>query len=421
MLVDGQSSVETGLTNVHGLAFSTLEENPWGIVNGDRARAFDPGHGLELTQDLVRYEPPFRVDGLASLHFGRIRDQNLVPITYDWPGGAHGTLESRQFSLEGYSAADKPVLYFNYFADTEQESSDPATQTPMLDSLRVFVGDETGQWQLMATNNSYPLHELLFSPLYTTDSVQELYDNNTGWRQVRIELDDFAGLDNLQVRIDFATAGEMNVGDPTTVGSDLRVISASRLSDGEIVTIDGIDFEIELGYTLVVPTGAAVSDGDTFRIVNGAVDRTFEFDSTGALSDPAHVPVVFQDAMTPDEVTYAMEQAILAQFGGGFGFRVEVVGNRINLPDADLIELSGGSAVELFGAPGTIGRPLAIDSGMLISEVVDVVQQALADEFAGGVVRGLPDVRQRGADHWARGRRFGPVRPDKPAAGGRLR
>ena len=109
------------------------------IVNGDRARALDAGHGLELTFDLSRYSPAFPVDGDASLHFGRTRDANLVPITYNWPGGAHGTMESRTFSLEGYSAADKPVLYFNYFAATEQESSDPATQTPMLDSLRVFI------------------------------------------------------------------------------------------------------------------------------------------------------------------------------------------------------------------------------------------------------------------------------------------
>ena len=29
MFVNGQTSVETGLNSVHGLAFSTLEENPW--------------------------------------------------------------------------------------------------------------------------------------------------------------------------------------------------------------------------------------------------------------------------------------------------------------------------------------------------------------------------------------------------------
>ncbi len=145
MLVDGQSSVQTGLNSVNGIAFSTLEENPWGIVDGIRARSRDPGHGLELTFDDVRYEPPFPDYGNASLHFGRTRDQNLVPITYDWPGGASGTMESNPFSLAGYTAADKPVLYFSYFAETEGESSDPATQTPMLDSLRVYMSDGQGR------------------------------------------------------------------------------------------------------------------------------------------------------------------------------------------------------------------------------------------------------------------------------------
>ncbi len=81
----------------------------------------------------------------------------------------------------------------------------------------------------MATNNSYELDELLDFPdnPFNPNLVQEVYDNNTGWRQVRVELDNYAGLDNLQLRIDFSTAGDMNVGDPTTVGSDLAHGSGS--------------------------------------------------------------------------------------------------------------------------------------------------------------------------------------------------
>ncbi len=379
MFVDGETSIETGLTAVNGIAFSTLQENPWSIVNGDRARAFDAGHGLELTFDQTRFTPDFRVDGTSSLHFGRIRDANLVPITYDWPGGASGAMESNSFSLVGYRAADKPVLYFNYFAETEQESSDPATQTPMLDSLRVFIADASGQWDLLATNNSYTPDELSYLP----NLVQEVYDNNTGWRQVRIELDNYAGLDNLQLRIDFSTAGDMNVGDPTTVGSDLRIVPGAALSDGEIIDVDGVEFEMDLGYTLVVPSAATIPDGRTFRIDDGgANDITFEFDSTGALVDPTRVAVLINPAMTADEVATVMEQAILAAFPPGF--RAIKVGNRINIPDAAFASVTG-SPLQLIGAPGTVGRPVVVDASMLDTQVRDVIQQALADEFAKGV------------------------------------
>ena len=393
VFVNGQSSFSTGLVGldgmlgVHGMAFSTLEENPWKIVNGDLGRAFDPGHGLELTFDQSRYEPNFRVDGNASLHFGPAPDiANNTAGTYDWPGGAHGSLESFSFSLAGYTAADKPVLYFNYWAQTEQESSDPATQTPMLDSLRVFIGDSSGRWDLLATNNSYEIHELNRPRTSAAqNAVQELYDNNTGWRQVRIELDNYAGRDNLQIRIDFATAGTMNVGDPTTTGSELRILPGSALSDGQTFVVSGVTFEIDMGYTLVVPSGAAISDGDTLRITRGLLeDKVFEFDASGNVSDPSHVPIQYFGSMTPDELAAAIEQAVRGEFAG---FRVSAVGNRINLPDADLVTPLVGTAVRVVGSPGTTGVPVVVDSSMLATQVAAVVQQALADRFANGVTQ----------------------------------
>ncbi len=384
MFVDGQTSVETGLTAVNGIAFSTLQENPWSIVDGIRARSQDAGHGLETTFDLTRFEPVYPSYGNASLHFGRTRDNNLTPITYDWPGGASGTMESNKFSLVGYSAADKPVLYFSYFIDTERESSDPATQTPMLDSLRVYIGDSSGQWDLLATNNSYTLDELFDFPANPANpnQVQEIYDNGTGWRQVRVELGNYAGLDNLQLRVDFSTAGDMNVGDSTTVGSDLRILPGAKLSDGQTFYVDGVEFEVDLGYTLITPSGGAIQDGQTLRVYDGGFrDITFEFDSTGSLVDPSRVAVAFSPAMTPDELAMALQQAMLGEFLPAF--RVLLDGNRINIPDAMEVEVSG--SLQLAGAPGTVGLPVLVDAGMLDTQVRDVVQQALADRFANGV------------------------------------
>ena len=211
-----------------------------------------------------------------------------------------------------------------------------------------------------------------------------MYDLNNGWRQVRIELDNYAGRDNLQIRIDFATAGTMNTGDPDTAGSQLRIVPGSELSDGQTFDVDGVTFEIDMGYTLVVPSGAAIRDGDTFNVTFGAlVDRVFEFDSSGSLSDPTNVRVEFFQAMTPGELTAAIEAAILAQFPGAF--RVAVAGNRINLPDANDITISAGSALALVGSPGVDELPVAVDADMLATEVTTVVQQALADRFADGV------------------------------------
>ncbi len=220
-----------------------------GVVTGTRNT--DAGHGIDTTFDLARVVPQ---QGGASLHFGSL----------DSPGGAHGSMESNAFSLAGYSAADKPVLYFTYFAETEQESSAPGTG-PMRDSMRVYIADASGQWELLTTNNSYAPDELSLGP----NNVQETYDNNTGWRQVRVELDEYAGREDLKLRVTFATAGSTNLGDPATAGAELRMVPGYQISDGEIITIDGVDFEFDMGYTLVAPSGAAIADGETFQVTSG--------------------------------------------------------------------------------------------------------------------------------------------------------
>ena len=192
----------------NGLAFSTLEENPWATSMEREGRTQDPGHGLELTFDLVRYESGLpREHGNASLHFGRTRDRDLVPITYDWPGGAHGTMESRTFSLAGYSAADKPVLYFNYFAATEQESSDPATRRPCSTALRVYIGDASGRWDMLGHQRLVrrarprPADRTRIRSRKSTTSTTAGGRCAWNWTTTR-------ALTTCRFRIDFATAGD---------------------------------------------------------------------------------------------------------------------------------------------------------------------------------------------------------------------
>ena len=71
------------------------------------------------------------------------------------------------------------------------------------------------------SNSGSGLHELPRFPSTSSDAsshqrqrVQELFDAGQ-WRQVRVDLGDFAGQSDLKLRFDFSTAGRM----PTAVGA----------------------------------------------------------------------------------------------------------------------------------------------------------------------------------------------------------
>ena len=294
IFVNGQTSISTGVHNreVRGLAFSTLD---WNLFH---------------TSPVVGIPDEYRFSSPGG--------------TYNFPGGAHGSLVSNEFSLKGYSAADRPALYFDYHLDTEGAASSP-TQ-PMRDSFRVFIADNSGDWQLLSTNNSY------LGPLPFDDElqdigpfdVQEAFDANE-YRQVRVALDQFAGLENLRIRLDFSSAGTMNVGNINTRGEEIRTVSGVFIADGDTVQIGNRVIEFDSGYTLTAPTGSAIqpgeqitiydsrdqsltlqfvedvltlsdivavdgsqlNDGDTFQINDGSQTVTFEFDTGFILRVPA--------------------------------------------------------------------------------------------------------------------------------------
>src|SRR5690606_11586150 len=61
--------------------------------------------------------------------------------TYNFPGGALGSLVSGEFSLAASATDDRPTLYFNYFLDTENHGGSNVTSDvndPFRDSARVF-------------------------------------------------------------------------------------------------------------------------------------------------------------------------------------------------------------------------------------------------------------------------------------------
>ncbi|GAB5403864.1 MAG: hypothetical protein Aurels2KO_20950 [Aureliella sp.] len=288
VFANGESHVDTNLGSANGLAFSTLQANPWGITNrGDNTnREFDPGHGVPATPNDSRGSQI----GESSYYFG----DSTGAVNYDFPGGAAGALESVPFSLEGIGAADLPMLYFSYFLETEN-----ANGGNMRDAFRVYASGEDGQWQLLATNDS--------GNGRTPGQVQELFDNTGSWRQARVPLDVVAGLDNVKLRIEFSTGAGFGYGRTGGRGAEIRTIAGNRLVDGQSLVIEGQRFEIEMGLTITLPSGSALTDGDAIAIEG--VRYVFTDGSGPAVAAP-DVAVPFSANDSAETIAQALQTAI---------------------------------------------------------------------------------------------------------------
>lgn len=273
------SQIPSLVANPIGLAFSPLDFNLWHTTN---RRGGDAGHGINASPDGTRagsgggtsmhfgfeawdinrstYDAPI---GLPNRQFGirtPLQHQDLssngeLVNSYNFPGGAHGTLTTNTFSLANAVAADRPTLYFNYFLDTENHpGSDLGSDgnDPFRDSARVFASTDGGlTWNLLVTNNSQLSADFVPSIPGTAELpgflshlsdaglnsgaarpeshqiVQEMMDSTGQWRQARVDLSTYAG-QNVMLRFDFATAGAMN--DPTLGGTDAGFGEFSSLS-----------------------------------------------------------------------------------------------------------------------------------------------------------------------------------------------
>lgn len=283
VFANGQSSVSTGVFGLNGIAFSNLDYNLW-HQTGQRGN--DAGHGINTPNDLSDVanagntswyfgfeDPGNRFTG--NLHtnasfntfsnpltFPRFGNQALQN-TYNFPGGALGVLESQPFSLAGMTVQDVPTLYFNYFMENDDGAS--SINTLMTDSFRVYGADDAGVWHLLTTNNR-DSRELAVEKT-TNNAPGATTAPGRAWRQGRVDLAVLAGSKDVRLRFEFNTAGSMGFGTQRGGGLEMRVVAGSQLSDGQTFTIGGRQFEIEMGYTLVVPSGANVTNGDAFNVL----------------------------------------------------------------------------------------------------------------------------------------------------------
>ena len=125
------------------------------------------------------------------------------PVTLQFTGRSQ-TITTRPFSLAGYTYQDKPTLYFNYRIESGAGSTGVQLST-----------DGGTNWTDIATNNharstldladeTLPAFPSVSSRIgqQPNQLVQELFEN-TGWRQARIDLGEFAGNADIRLRLNF--------------------------------------------------------------------------------------------------------------------------------------------------------------------------------------------------------------------------
>lgn len=362
---NGRSVVSTGVGGLNGLSFSNLDSNLWHITT---RRFDDPGHGVAAPNDLS----DGGTFGGSSFYFGTESFPNLqastltarsggepLNLTYNFPGGASGVLESRPFSLSGIAAQDLPMLYFNYFMQTDGGANGGR------DSFRVFAIGDTGRWRELNTS---------------------IVNNNSqgSWRQQRISLADFAGNEDVRIRFEFSTAANVRRAEMKTVaGNDLRDGQTFTLVTNTLPTRVAT-FEIDLGYSLLTPGGASLQNGasvtvsgETFAFWNGQgiqpIGNIVRFDAADSATDIA------------ESLFQVMRRTTFTTPRPAFF----VNGNKITIQNAATVSVSSGATFVLSGSP--LSNPanvrIPVTPSMTAEEVANVVaaamERVLADRTPG--------------------------------------
>ena len=376
IFLNGGTSISLGVTDITGLAFTTLDYNLWHVTNqqGSR-RGARHDHDLRQPPRGGRQHPGRRHQLLVRT--GEPQRRRLSPQpqaanyaitnpavynTYNLPDGAAGSLQTQTFDLSTYTAADAPTLYFNYFLNTAGPNGPPH------DSARVYASSDGSNWTELAN----------------------LSDSGGQWLQGVYSLAGFAGQANVRLRFDFSTAGDMEIGDAnggldamqdvlgntdtgaTTAnygGAYLTALPGDQINDGDTYICDGQTFEFDMGEALMVPNVAGdslkgsngVKKGDYFTVMSGANGTatqtklaTFEFTTTGTLpAGDTDTPIKIYLGETTSEVALAIAQAV-----NNAGLKnslldpitADVYQDRVMLDYAEGIALSAGTTLTTKGA-----------------------------------------------------------------------
>ncbi len=243
--------------------------------------------------------------------FNGSRTAATIPNNQSWRfdrSAASGSLASAAFDLAGYSAADLPRLYFDYFYA-------PGSG----DSVRI-----------RATSDQ------LSGPITLPSSFQTSPDGNT-WLQQIVALDAVAGHTGIVISYEYTRGvvggtGEGLYVDNFVVGFAERGEMISSATPGQSAFTFGFggqgEYQLELRpaveyfdpraggalaltetfdtndrlarrVTLVAPSGSQLQDGDTFTLNDGATTVTFEFNSVpGFTEGVVRIPYASTDTAT---------------------------------------------------------------------------------------------------------------------------
>ena len=225
-------------------------------------------------------------------------------------------IRTNSFSLEGYDYTDKPTLYFNYLIDAGAGSAEVQASV-----------DGGGEWITIASNDGLrsnldddnqplPAFPSVSSRIgqQPNQLVQELFQN-TGWRQARIDLGEFAGENDVQLRflfnpiaiggvsrgmyvddfiVGFAEHGEMVTG---------ATADTSMFTIGTPVSVTTPQQNLQGAYQLEIRRGMEYG-GLTSKLA-GAVQifRTVDTESPLVRGNPhpSADPLVYLNGVTPGQ------------------------------------------------------------------------------------------------------------------------
>ncbi len=412
IFIGGRSTIDlnigaSGAGAVNGLALANLDTNLWHVT--DR-RENDPGHGIDPSFDGFRLTGE---NGGDSLYFGfeaASGDHNQNDGGYQTASqrpdndgdfglnaGAKGALDSQIIDLSDYERGDRPMLYFNYLSTLNNTGGaiNPGTNGGVTDSLRVYVAGDDGEWTLIATNNDVGAdsnsvddfndeYDILLGGL-GADFVDEAnryqfveHLSDTGdWRQARISLSPWAGQSNVQIRVEYDSAGET-----LPYQAHLFATSPDRLTDGDLVTLQTITtgqagaLEVEFGALLAASSGVTINDGATIALNAGFGTTTFTFSRTPAGPNT----ILIADGMNSAQVAAAMRFAFQAA-----GFVVESDAGRaalVNVPAATITSTSGIPANMVIGNRiVSATTKIEVDINDTVTQVRDAIRLAMANEF----------------------------------------
>ena len=300
---NGAYSIETGRGGAVGIDFTTQDFNMWHRTN---IRQDEAGHKINKTFDHSRKSD---ADGNASYYFGMEDpytdiyigyDQGSVTntlqayvtnsglySTYNAAGGTHGSLVSDEFSLTNISSDDQPFMTFEYYLDSESSeiydsfriyirSTDPLASQLVgqnattignkmnpqgYDTMAAMLTAANGQWIMLGTNLDNDLPDNDSNYLHTNKPTSKIgydvVDLGGGWYQAKIDLSDYAGLSNLQLKLDFTTQSSDFVGDLSTTGELLYGTEGLNVFSGDQIAIDNEIFTFNTGEKVLVYSNPA--------------------------------------------------------------------------------------------------------------------------------------------------------------------